>query len=142
MEKTQSVVIVDTSPLVALLDKTDNYHTWASAKVERLAPPMLVCEPVLSETLFLLAQTPKAQAELLLLLEKGVLRLAFHLDEHINEILTLLRKYQDIPMSLADACLVRMAELNEHHIFTLDSDFKVYRRHGRELLKLICPKED
>ncbi len=134
--------IVDTSPLVALLDKTDNYHTWAAGEVEHLTPPMLVCEPVLSEALFLLAQTPKAQTELLLLLEKGVLRLAFHLDEHVNEVLALLRKYQDRPMSLADACLVRMAELYErYHIFTLDSDFKIYRRHGREPLNLICPEK-
>lgn len=141
MEKTQSV-IVDTSPLVALLDKTDNYHTWAAGEVERLTPPMLVCEPVLSETIFLLAHTPKAQLELLLLLENGVLQLAFHLDGHINEVLLLLKKYRDRPMSLADACLVRMAELYErHYIFTLDSDFKVYRKHGREPLKLICPEQ-
>jgi len=138
---TQSV-IVDTGPLVALLDKTDNHHTWAAGEVERLTPPMLVCEPVLSEALFLLAQTPKAQAELLLLLENGALRLAFHMDEHVNEVLALIRKYQDVPMSLADACIVRMAEIHSRHsIFTLDSDFKVYRRHGREPLKLICPEK-
>ncbi len=141
MEKTQSA-IVDTSPLVSLLDKTDNYHAWAAEQVERLNPPMLMCEPVLSETLFLLAQTPKAQLELLLLLEKGVLQLAFHLDEHISEVLSLLRKYRDRPMSLADACLVRMAEMYERYcIFTLDSDFKVYRKHGRTPLKLICPEK-
>ncbi len=141
MGKTQSV-IVDTGPLVALLDKTDNYHAWAVEQVERLIPPMLVCEAVLSETLFLLAQNPKAQIELLLLLEKGVLHLAFHLEEHVKEVLSLLKKYQDMPMSLADACMVRMAEVFDHHcIFTLDSDFIVYRKHSRAPLKLIRPKD-
>lgn len=140
MEKTQSV-IVDTGPLVALLDKSDNHHTWAAGEVERLTPPMLVCESVLSEALFLLAQNPKAQIELLLLLEKGVLKLAFHLHEEVNEVLPLLKKYRDLPMSLADACLVRMAELNERYaIFTLDSDFAVYRKHGNKILNLICPE--
>lgn len=134
--------VVDTGPLVALLDSREQSHAWAVKETAKLAPPMLVCEPVLSEALFLLAQTPKAQTELLLLLENGVLRLAFHMDEHVNEVLALLRKYRDRPMSLADACLVRMAELYErYHIFTLDSDFKIYRRHGREPLNLICPEK-
>jgi predicted nucleic acid-binding protein len=135
-------VVVDTGPLVALLDKREQYHVWATEQVERLAPPMLVCEPVLVEATFLLSRLPDAQAALFGMLNNGTLRLAFHLDEHINEVLSLLNKYRDRPMSLADACLVRMAELFERYsIFTLDSDFTVYRRHGRELLKLICPEK-
>lgn len=75
------------------------------------------------------------------LLTTGALRLAFHLDEHLREVRGLLRKYQVEPRSLADACLIRLAELyKQHHIFTLDSDFKVYRRFGREPLNLISPK--
>jgi predicted nucleic acid-binding protein len=102
---------------------------------------MLVCEPVLVETLFLLNRNSDAQDAIFDLLTTGALQMAFHLDEHLREVRGLLRKYQDKPMSLADACLVRMAELyKQHHIFTLDSDFKVYRRFGREPLNLISPE--
>lgn len=132
--------VVDTGPLVALLDKAERHHGWAVEQVKHLDPPMLVCEPVLVETLFLLTRNSAAQDAILGLLEDGALRIAFHLDEHLPEVRNLRRKYQDRPMSLADACLVRMAELfKRHYIFTLDSDFKVYRRQGRDPLKLIYP---
>ncbi len=132
--------IVDTGPLVALLDRAEKYHVWAVEQVEQLDSPMLVCEPVLVETMFLLTRNPTAQDTILDFLEKGILRIPFHLDEHVPEIRALRKKYRDRPMSLADACLVRMAELfKRHHIFTLDSDFKVDRKHGRDPLKLICP---
>ncbi len=132
--------IVDTGPLVALLDRAEQYHAWATRQVEQLDPPMLVCEPVIVETMFLLNRNPVAQDAILGLLENSTLRIAFHLEEHLPEVRALRRKYQDSPMSLADACLVRMAELfKRHHIFTLDSDFKVYRKHGRDPLKLIYP---
>ena len=134
--------VVDTGPLVALLDKREQYHVWATEQLDQLAPPMLVCEPVLVEATFLLAQLPKAQDALLGLIADGTLQIAFHLEEHVNEILSLRQKYRDLPMSLADACLVRMAELHDNYcIFTLDSDFKIYRKHGRASLKLICPEQ-
>lgn len=133
--------IVDTGPLVALLDRAEQYHEWAKKQVEQLDPPMLVCEPVLVETLFLLNRNPAAQDAVLGFLENGSLQIAFHLDEHLPEIRALLKQYRDRPISLADACLVRMSELfKRHHIFTLDSDFKVYRRRGRDPLKLIIPE--
>ena len=133
--------IVDTGPLVALLDRAQRHHQWCVGQAGELAPPMLVCEPVLVETLFLLNRNADAQDAIFDLLATGVLRMAFHLDEHLREVRGLLRKYQDKPISLADACLVRMAELYQQHcIFTLDSDFKVYRRFGREPLNLIFPE--
>ena len=133
--------IVDTGPLVALLDRAQRHHQWCVGQIKELVPPMLVCEPVLVETLFLFNRNPDAQDAIFDLLTTGALRMAFHLDENLREVRGLLRKYQDKPMSLADACLVRMAELyKQHHIFTLDSDFKVYRRFGREPLNLISPK--
>ena len=133
--------IVDTGPLVALLDRAQRHHKWCVGQAEELVPPMLVCEPVLVETLFLLNRKADAQDAIFDLLATGVLRMVFHLDEHLREVRGLLRKYQDKPISLADACLVRMAELyKQHFIFTLDSDFKVYRRFGREPLNLIFPE--
>lgn len=102
---------------------------------------MLVCEPVMAEAMFLLSRIPAAQDALLGLLEKGALQIAFHLGENLAEVRTLLRKYHDIPMSLADACVVRMAEIFRRHcVFTLDSDFIIYRKKGNHPLDLICPQ--
>ncbi|MGH8681449.1 MAG: type II toxin-antitoxin system VapC family toxin [Burkholderiales bacterium] len=134
------VAIVDTGPLVAFLDRAERHHAWAAERVRELAAPLLVCEPVLAETMYLLAARPKAQDALFGLLENGALRAAFHVEEHVSALRALHRKYRDRPMSLADACIVRMAELFEHHqVLTLDSDFSVYRKHGREPLMLILP---
>ena len=134
--------IVDTGPLAALFDKSEQYHEWAVRQVELLDPPMLLCEPVLVEAMFLLRKNPNAQDDLLDLLERGTLRIAFRLDEHLPEVRALRAKYRDAPMSLADACLVRMAEIHKKHVvFTLDSHFTVYRKYGKEALKLIYPEE-
>lgn len=95
------------------------------------------------EACFLLARLPEAEDALFGMIEKGALRFAFHLEEHLREIKTLREKYRDRPISLADACIVRMAELFEdHHVFTLDSDFTVYRKHGRKSLALIHPQKE
>jgi predicted nucleic acid-binding protein len=133
--------IVDTGPLVALLDRRERHHAWAVEQVRSLAPPLLICEPVLVEASFLLARLPAAQDALFSLIEKGALRIAFHLEEHLTEIQTLRKKYHDRPISLADACIVRMSELFEdHQVLTLDADFTFYRKHGRKSLALIHPR--
>jgi predicted nucleic acid-binding protein len=135
-----TVVIVDTGPLVALFDRAERHHSWVAERIEKLEAPLLTCEPVLAETMYLLARYPKAQDVVLELLHNGALRIAFQIDEHIGALRTLLQKYQDIPMSLADACLVRMAEIHDRHaVLTLDSDFFTYRKHGRASLPLIHP---
>jgi uncharacterized protein len=132
--------IVDTGPLVALFDKSEEHHLWASEQVELLDLPMLVCEPVLVEAMFLLGKNHRAQHDLLGLVEDGTLRIAFRLVEYVSDIRALRKKYSDLPMSLADACLVRMAELYEDHaLFTLDSHFTVYRKYGKAPLNLIYP---
>jgi len=93
--------------------------------------------------MFLLARLPAAQDALLGLLENGALEIAFHLSDHFQAVRKLCKKYRDTPMSLADACVVRMAELlDRHYVCTLDSDFTVYRKHGREPLALIMPSQD
>ena len=90
----------------------------------------------------MLARFEKAQDAMLALVENGALSVAFRVDEHIGELRKLLHKYRNIPMSLADACIVRMAEIYERHaVLTLDSDFSVYRKHSRVPLALIHPAE-
>lgn len=134
------VAIADTGPLVALLDRAERHHAWVVERLAELEAPLLVCEPVLAEAMFLLARLPKAQEAVWELLENGAIRIALHIEEQTVALRALHRKYRDRPMSLADACIVRMAELHENHaVFTLDSDFAVYRKHGREPLTLIHP---
>jgi predicted nucleic acid-binding protein len=135
-----AAAIVDTGPLVAFFDRAEQYHRWVVECFEQLEAPLLVCEPVLAETMYLLARFPNVQDALLELIENGALLIAFNIEEHIGALRKLLRKYKDTPMSLADACVVRMSELNDRHaVLTLDSDFLIYRRHGRTPLTLIMP---
>ncbi|HMA73532.1 MAG TPA: PIN domain-containing protein [Xanthobacteraceae bacterium] len=133
--------IVDTGPLVALFDRAERHHHWVTRRIEELEPPLLICEPVLTEASYLLRRYSTAQDALLGLLHNGALSIAFRIEEHADTLRKLLQKYRDTPMSLADACIVRMAEIHEHHaILTLDSDFSAYRKHGRAPLALIYPK--
>ncbi len=132
--------IVDTGPLVAFFDRAERHHHWVTERIEELEPPLLVCEPVLTEALFLLAPYSGGQDALFGFLSNGALRVAFRIEEHVDALRRMLTKYSDTPMSLADACVVRMAEIHEgHSVLTLDSDFWVYRKQGRIPLTLIHP---
>ena len=134
--------IVDTGPLVAFLDRAEQHHRWVAERVEELDTPLLVCEPVLAESMHLLAPFARAQEALFGLLDNGALKIAFHIDEHVPALRKLHKKYRDRPMSLADACIVRMAEIYDRHAdLTLDSDFSVYRKHGSIPLALIHPAQ-
>ena len=134
--------IVDTGPLVAFLDRAEQHHPWVIEQIDELQPPLLVCEPVLAEAMHLLARFPRGQDALFGLLENGALRIAFRVDEHVAALRKLHQKYRDRPMSLADACVVRMAEIHDQYaVLTLDSDFMVYRKHGHEPLTLLFPAQ-
>jgi uncharacterized protein len=132
--------IVDTGPLVAFFDRAERHHAWVVKQIEQIEAPLLVCEPVLTEASYLLGRYPRAQDALFELLHNGALSVAFSIVEHVAALRMLLRKYRDTPMSLADACVVRMAEMNDrHHVLTLDADFSIYRKHGRLALPLLHP---
>jgi predicted nucleic acid-binding protein len=134
--------IVDTGPLVAFLDRGERHHAWTVEQVRGLEVPLLVCEPVLAEAMYLLSGQPKAQEALFDLLARRAMRIAFQVGEHVTELRALHRKYRDRPISLADACIVRMAEVfDRHQVFTLDSNFAVYRKHGRQPLQMIVPAQ-
>ena len=132
--------IDDTGPLVAFFDRSERYHRWTADRIEELDAPLLVCEPVLTETTYLFARFPRAQDALFDLLQNGALAVAFRLEKHVGVLHRLLRKYRDTPMSLADACIIRMPEIHEdRRVLTLDSDFTIYRRRGRLPLTLMHP---
>ena len=134
-------VIADAGPLVAYLKRDDQQHAWAEEMFRRFHTPLRTCDAVLSEAFFLLQQTHGGGEQLLALLERGLVVPDFNLAAELPAIAQLLRRYRSVPMSLADACLVRMAEQERDvAVFTLDSDFKIYRRHGRQTIPLISPE--
>jgi predicted nucleic acid-binding protein len=134
-----SSVLVDSGFLVALLNQRDTQHDWAVAQAARFPPIWTTCEAVLSETFYLLgtAGTP-ALAELL---QGQAVVCKFHVAHHLDDVLRLMKKYCNVPMSFADACLVRMSEvLPSPIVLTTDSDFHVYRRHGRQTIPCVTPR--
>jgi predicted nucleic acid-binding protein len=133
-------VIIDTGPLVAFLNRRDEWHDWAVAQLTLVAPPLLTCEAVLSEAAFLLRRDHAGVDGLLQLVERQLVTSPFRADDEIDDLRRLMKKYADVPMSLADACLVRMAEKNTRTVvMTLDEDFRTYRRLGRQAIPLITP---
>jgi uncharacterized protein len=131
-------VLADAGFLVALLSRGDAHHSWAVGRASQFPPPWTSAESVLSEAFYLLGQA--GRAPLAKLIARRALILGFSLGEHIEPVLKLLQKYSDVPMSLADACLVRMTETSgDTVLLTTDRDFRVYRRHGRQVIPCVLP---
>ncbi len=134
-------IISDSGVLVALIDKREQYHLWASKQANELIPPFITCEAVITETCFLLQNNHKGEDAILSMIEDGILQIDFSLSGEISKIKSLMSKYANVPMSLADACLVRMSELIDNSkVFTLDSDFHIYRKNGKQKIDLIIPE--
>ena len=133
-------VLLDTGPLVAFLNRRDRFHNWALEHWDQIQPSMLTCEAVISEACFLLAGTSTGIDSIMQMIRRKIIAISFHLDEHVQPVKSLLLKYRSVPMSLADACLIRMSELHsESRIFTLDSNFNLYRKNRRRIIPTIMP---
>lgn len=131
-------VLVDAGFLIALLSKRDAHHDWALLQARELARPWGTCEAALSEAFHLLGA--RGAPALRVMLHRGALRVAFDLAQHLEPVLQLMHKYADVPMGLADACLVRMTEAQQGAlILATDSDFRVYRRHSRQVVACRLP---
>ena len=122
-------VLLDTGPLVALLSTHDQDHERAKRLFAECTPPLRCCEAVLAEACCLMRKVDsEGPAEVIALGRKGVFQMAISLDEHWDDVEALLKKYADRPTSLADACLIRCAEVHkEPRILTFDADFRRYR---------------
>lgn len=132
--------IVDTGPVVALLNRRDEYHAWAKDLFSQIEPPLYTCEAVLSEVCYLLQSTSGGTDAALTLVSQKIIVPDFVLADEIGAVRKLMAKYANVPMSLADACLVRMSEIvPKRTIVTLDSDFSVYRRLGKHTIDLLTP---
>ena len=131
-------VLVDAGFLIALLSRRDHHHAWAAAQSPGLSLPWKTCEAVLSEAFHLLGA--RGRPGLATLLRRGAVVSAFDLYGELDRVLSLMQKYAQVPMSLADACLVRMSEtLADPVILTTDADFRIYRRHSRHVVPSVAP---
>jgi uncharacterized protein len=133
-------IIVDTGPLVAYFNRRDRWHRWVAEQMAALNPPLVTCEPVLTEACFLIQRAGGRPVDLIRKVAQRSLEIGIDLDEDAAGIESLMQRYADTPMSLADACLVRLTErFADCRLFTLDSDFEHYRRNGRQVIRLLHP---
>jgi predicted nucleic acid-binding protein len=135
----RSSLLLDTGPLVAYLRPREADHDWAVEQFEALDEPFVSCEPVLTEACFLVMRAGRPATVVLDLLRRGLVRVGFELADELIAVRELMARYRNIPMSLADACLVRLAELTRLPVCTLDSDFMIYRLSNGRPLALIMP---
>ena len=133
--------ILDTGPLVAVLDRSDACHAWASEQLKLIQAPLITCEAVIAEVCYLLRRYPAATANIGNWIKGGIIESRFILSPETEATFALLKKFADVPMSFADACLVRLSGLYpEYRIFTLDQDFLIYRRNKRQRIPVLMPE--
>jgi uncharacterized protein len=126
--------------LIAYLKSQDNFHSWAVAQWQLIEPPFLTCEAVIVEACFLLRNTYNGAVRVFALMEADIIKIPFCLEEESKAVAELMSRYESVPMSLADGCLVRMSELYANsEILTLDSDFTIYRQHRNVVIPVILP---
>ena len=133
-------VVVDTGPIVAMLDADEANHDWAMLQVQRLRAPLVTCEAVLTEAAFLMSRAGADSSIVPKLITRGFVTIAKLFDDDAAQIVRLMARYRNVPMSLTDACLVKLVERTPNAtLFTLDSDFSIYRQKGRLLIPLLSP---
>lgn len=132
-------VLLDTGVIVALLDRSEEAHARCLQALSEVAAPLVTCEAVIAESCYLVQGMKGAPEAVLENVERGIFAIPLRLDVSAKPIRRLLRKYADVPVGLADACLIHLAtELKTGRILTLDSDFRVYRwGRGRPFENLV-----
>jgi|SRR5215469_591893 len=133
-------VLLDTGPLIAYLSARDAYHDWAAEQFVALDLPFITCEPVLTEACFIAARNGVSPARVLDVVASGAMQIGLQVQDEVSVLQTLMLRYANVPMSLADASMVRLAEMTGLPICTLDSDFAIYRTRRGRALDLITPR--
>jgi uncharacterized protein len=134
------IFLLDTGCLVAVLFARDQFHKWAVEKISTMPTPLLTCEAVVAESCFLTQRMLGSSKAVYDFIETGAVKIDFSLADEFEAVKDLSLKYQNVPMSLADACLVRMSEIYENStVFTPDSDFIIYRKNGNQIIPTIMP---
>lgn len=132
-------IILDTGPLVALLDEGDSRHAWCVDTARHLSAPLHLCEAVISEAHFLLRGKTLGTHRLVDILASRRIVCQSIASNNLDRVGELMLKYASVPMSFADACLVTMAEDEPSTVFTLDRGFRIYRKNRKEQLHLLLP---
>lgn len=133
------MILTDAGPLVALIDARDPDHAACRSALATISAPLLTTWPAFTEAMYLLAAGGwRAQRALWDRTLDGGLAIASDADVDLARVRRLMEQYSDLPMDLADATLVALAEhLGTRRVFTLDSDFRVYRYRGRQHFDLV-----
>lgn len=130
--------LLDTGVIVALLDRDERHHARCRAALADLGGPLVTCEAVIAEACHLLRRIPGAARSVIDNVAAGVFHTGYRLADRAPKVQRLMEKYHDLPMALADACLVDLADLlGTGRILTLDQDFQVYRWRGRRRFDLL-----
>jgi len=132
-------MIIDTGPIIAFLDRKDKYHAWANKIFSEVTEPFYTCEAIMVEAFFLAKKISQNMEGLFTLLDHGALIISFSLQDEWPSVSRFIKLYKNVPCSLADACLVRMAELYEKPVLTLDANFQIYRYHKHKKIPLVHP---
>ncbi len=134
------MTLTDAGPLIAIIDADEPDHFACMEALDRIALPLIATWPAFTEAMYLLARAGGIQAQRALwrLLQTDRLVVADLSPSAVQRSARLMDKYVDRPMDLADATLVALAEEQGHQrIFTLDSDFQIYRIRGRQRFETI-----
>jgi uncharacterized protein len=134
-------IVLDTGVLIAFLMPKDKFHTWAVSQFSKITVPVITNEAVITEACFLAQRIHNGQETILKLIKHGHITIPFTLNSEIEAIENLMQRYASVPMSLADACIVRMSEIYEDSsVLTLDSDFRIYRQHRNQPISVVMPE--
>ena len=134
------MTLTDAGPLVALLDQDEPDHAKCVEQLQVLRAPMLTTWPVFTEAMYLVGEGLgwRGQEALWRILRRGDLRLAETAASTVDRMERLMSRYRDVPMDLADASLVAVAEERRvTQVFTLDRDFRIYRLLGRRSFAIV-----
>jgi len=135
-------ILVDASFLVSVYDKREPYHRQCMTALDQVNRPLVTCEPVVTEAMYLLRRLSGAPQAILASIQEGQLEIPFQLARGVDEVLAYYTKYRDTPCDFADACLISMADqLDTGDILTLDSDFMHYRWRRNKRFRMLIPLE-
>lgn len=130
--------LIDAGPLIALFDKSDNYHGQILKFMQKFEGRLVTTWAVVTEVLYMLDFNIQVQTDFLRWIGRGALEIPEFSLDHISRIIELSQKYSDIPMDFADATLIVLSETEKiNEIITIDSDFHIYRNIRKEMLKNI-----
>ena len=126
-------VIIDSGPLIALFDKDDGYHQRALKFIKKFEGELITNYAVITEVTHLLDFSVRAQIDFLCWILSGGLTPVEILNDDLNRIVELTRKYSDLPMDFADASLVVLSErMNIEEIASIDKEFGIYRTQDKQ----------